>query len=363
MSTFDSIFGNPKLKESFNRKAALYLQKNLCDFVTEPSKLAKAQETIDKLISQSNGGSFIMVVYQKARSGRGVKTHGRLFARTPGAMQTMPRRIRQTLCAGVWIDLDFVNCHPVILRRLCKDVLKLPCPNLARYVTDRDRMLQEMVAGGVVDRDEAKRMVLKTMNGGTVNKVKTDWWEPLCNEFSTIAHRIAYHFAYKKYFNELDKDEDKYNLSARVMNAVLCNEENLCLEKLYKYLEGEEVMLHECSLIFDGLMIPDTPINREKISSPEFLKRASEFIKTRTGHQLEVKVKEFDEVYQLPEKFADIISDIIVIEAGNDDMAAKEFMRVHGHRLKKCKNRTFWEQDWIYIEELPRIKHAIMDLL
>jgi hypothetical protein len=82
-SPFTATNGRFKLRESFNRPAAIYLQKNLGDFMTDPAKLAKGQEVLDKLIEKSRGRSFINVTYDKAKSGKGRKSHGRFFAVTP----------------------------------------------------------------------------------------------------------------------------------------------------------------------------------------------------------------------------------------------------------------------------------------
>eukprot|EP00285_Hemiselmis_virescens_P000938 CAMPEP_0173415582 /NCGR_PEP_ID=MMETSP1356-20130122/84932_1 /TAXON_ID=77927 ORGANISM="Hemiselmis virescens, Strain PCC157" /NCGR_SAMPLE_ID=MMETSP1356 /ASSEMBLY_ACC=CAM_ASM_000847 /LENGTH=206 /DNA_ID=CAMNT_0014377835 /DNA_START=2073 /DNA_END=2689 /DNA_ORIENTATION=+ len=206
MSDFDSIFGAKTLKESFNREAALYLQEHISEYVSDPIKQASSQDTIDRLITQSRGESFIHVVYNKAavsagKHKRGVKDHGRWFA-SPGAMQGMCKLIRQTICDGLWIDIDFVNCHPAILAGVCKTLLRIPHKFLEKYIKDRDPMLLEMVEGSkkntapvkpvdseseekgeeevddvesaesaesevpLLSRDEAKKRVLKALNGG-----------------------------------------------------------------------------------------------------------------------------------------------------------------------------------------------------
>ena len=75
------------------------------------TKLTRAFET--------QGKPSIKVTYTKASKANG---RGRWFAKHPGAMQGMKRQIRHTICKGLWIDLDFVNCHPVLLSKLCKNL-------------------------------------------------------------------------------------------------------------------------------------------------------------------------------------------------------------------------------------------------
>mmetsp|Transcript_36933 Transcript_36933/g.92804 ORF Transcript_36933/g.92804 Transcript_36933/m.92804 type:complete len:110 (-) Transcript_36933:6635-6964(-) len=54
-------------------------------------------------------------------------------------------------------------------------------------------MLQEMVSAGVQSRSEAKKSILKVLNGGCVSNVDTPWWENLCTEFGTLACQVATH--------------------------------------------------------------------------------------------------------------------------------------------------------------------------
>ena len=66
-------------------------------------------------------------------------------------MQGLNRGLRQTICEGEWIDLDFANCHPAILQQLVKDDLRIDCPFLDKYIANHNHMLQEMVDAGVPD--------------------------------------------------------------------------------------------------------------------------------------------------------------------------------------------------------------------
>ena len=57
--------------------------------------------------------------YSKSKNSDG---DGRWFAKNMGSMQNMKRGIRHTICKGIWIDLDIVNCHPTLLLQLCKNI-------------------------------------------------------------------------------------------------------------------------------------------------------------------------------------------------------------------------------------------------
>jgi hypothetical protein len=116
---FKDTFGADALKEPFNRKAALYLQAKMGAFIKDPAKRADAEDKIKNLLESSMGQQYNQVSYSKGKEALD-GTKGRWYAKTPGAMQFMCRPIRHTLCKGLLIDLDLVNCHPVILLGLCK---------------------------------------------------------------------------------------------------------------------------------------------------------------------------------------------------------------------------------------------------
>jgi len=277
-------------------------------------------------------------------------------------MQGMNRRVRQTICNGLWIDLDFVNCHPVLLSQMCKNLLRIDCPFLDKYINNRDEMLQEMVDAGVQSRSEAKKSILKVLNGGCVPNVDTPWWKDLCTEFRTLACQVATHPDHKAFLDNCRTEKGSYNLHARTMSAVLCSVENKCLEQLYSFLKDHDcVPGGKCSLIFDGLMIPDTPSIREKVTSDRFLNDASKRIHQVTGYNVAITIKEFDEPFELPDDYEDTLTDIFVIDQGEDRKAADEFVRRNKHRLIKCKGRTFWEDGTgIFTDDLKRIKQGVL---
>lgn len=252
---------------------------------------------------------------------------GRWFAQNPSSMQRTPKRVRGTVCKGLWIDLDFANCHPTLYLQLCEKKLpSVPCPHLRRYVKSRDAMLEEMVAAGVPSRAEAKERVLKAMNGGRVVDVDTSWWEDMSREFRILAREAAKHPDHSAFLkNTKSKGSDSEgcdrNINARTVNAVLCFIENQCLEALFDGLEQNEcVPKARCSLIFDGLMIPDTPyIRHVLVSEPfpgtSFLDDISQHIEDETGYRLKIVVKPFDDTYQLPEGYEELIKDGAAVEA------------------------------------------------
>ena len=142
---FKTTFGFKALREDFNRPAAIHLKNNIHNYINGDVKADEkadyALELITKLINSSmvsvlcntalqpvsarkltrtpetQGASHIMVPYTKAKNAEG---DGRWFSGMIGSMQGMNRRVRHTICSGIWIDIDMVNCHPVLLNQMCK---------------------------------------------------------------------------------------------------------------------------------------------------------------------------------------------------------------------------------------------------
>ena len=108
----------------------------------------------------------------------------------------MPRVIRHSICKGLWIDLDFDNCHPVLLEHLC-NCYNIPIHYLKKYNANREAFLKEITDKYNCSREDAKRFVLKTLNGGNVN-INLKWWNDLKNEFKNIASTLASREEFKR---------------------------------------------------------------------------------------------------------------------------------------------------------------------
>ena len=253
--SFTKIFGNKTLTECFNREAALYLQSNIHDYITEKTKADHAKKALDLLMQKSIGGDTLEVPYSK---GKASADKGRWFSSF--GLQGINRRIRHTICEGLWIDIDFVNCHPVLLYNICKQH-SLKCKYLKRYIEKRDEMLQEFVeADGLKSKSHAKTLILKAMNGAELPEYKVQWWHKFNKQLRHISEAIANHGENQEHLAKCESDKGTHNLYVRTVNRLLCITENRCLETLYKFLVDKGcVPDNQCVLIFDGLMIRDTP--------------------------------------------------------------------------------------------------------
>jgi hypothetical protein len=359
---FKDTFGVDTLKEPFNRRAALYLQANLEDFIKDPAKRADADDKIKKLLESSRGRAYNKVSYSKGKAALDGTT-GRWFAKTPGAMQYLSRSLRHTLCTELWIDLDFVNCHPTLLLGLCKR-LGIIHRRLKRYVRHRERLLAEMVeAGGVSDRSKAKELILVALNGGSVtDEVHLPWWKELCAEFAAILKAIVNHEDFQKFRCHVQKiHADQHNMNGKIVSAILCDMENQCLEALFAYLKEQGCILDDqCALMFDGIMVADTPIIRGKLTDKDFLGRILSKFKEVVGCRLQIKIKELDEALELPKGYKEqVTGDVIIVERDNDLQAVDAFYERYGDKLVTSKERIFWYCDGIYLDHEATVKKHI----
>jgi len=362
---FSEVFGTDTLIEKFDRKKLKYIllnwdeYENKCiEYDNEDENNYNPKQILEKYLDKSKGGDSVEVKYKKSDNS---KKYGRWFAEGSLSIQNMPRRVRHTICKGLWIDIDFKNCHPVLLEQLCI-AYDIDCPYLHKYNTQRDELLHEIMQVSQCDRDEAKRMVLKALNGGK-GTVNVEWWSNMRTEFKTIANLIAS----RKEFDKLKKIVTKYkkdNIEASTMNAVLCYFENKCLEVLYKFFADKKIIKNQvCCLIFDGMQGEDNDYNR-KMLTDSLLTDASRFIFDKTGFNLDITIKDFDQALELPEGFEGTFDDTFVIEAGDDKSASDYVIKKYKHLLKKCAgNRIFINNNGIWTDNEKQLNNKLVNLI
>jgi hypothetical protein len=362
---FIDIFGKDSLNEEFNRSALKYMLINWNDFESkcieydngENDSSYNPKMILERYLDRAKGSNIIQVKYKKSTVS---KKYGRWFAEGSLSIQNMPRKVRHTICKGIWIDLDFKNCHPVILEQLCNN-FGIGFEYLKKYNTDRDGMLKAIMDVNKCDKDKAKRCILKILNGSKL-EVDVPYWGPIKTEFMSIANYLAskkeYHSLYK-----IVKDNKDKNVQASTMNSILCYFENLCLEEFYKFLQNKRVIIdNKCCLIFDGLQVADTPQNRALLTS-EFLEKASIHIYKKTGLKLDIIIKEFDEAIDLPEGYENTFEDTYVIEQGDDKSAAEYVIKKYKHIIKKCNGRMFVCNDGVWISDKKQVKTTLKNLV
>jgi hypothetical protein len=114
------------------------------------------------------------VTYKLSKSNAGKLGYGRLYGQK-GSLETLEKEIRGTLCKDYYYDLDFVNCHPVLLIQLAKNMYNKNLPEVETYVKDRDAYLARIGP----NRDDSKSEIFRIFYGG---RNTFPFLEPLARE-------------------------------------------------------------------------------------------------------------------------------------------------------------------------------------
>jgi len=342
--SFKKAFGRNELTEIVNLPVLKYILKNWKKF--EPLIVKENQNDYDydphnictKYLRQYK--STITIKYNK--SSKYVSKLGRWFCKQGVGIQSMPKIIRHTICDGLWIDLDFKNCHPCILRTLCQKN-NIKCDLLSEYIDNRDKFHKQWSEILDIDIDAVKQKVyLPALNGNKTHFDLPNWYSIL-EEFKNIHISIATLPQYSMILEEVESNESR-NIYAKVVNRIMCEIENKCLQSLYKNLdirgllnvEIEDYTYKCCSLIFDGLQIP---LNEQTTTfcTPDNFKLLSNLVFNDTGYYLVIDKKNFD--YKLPNIPNDLDEEDdedFFIE--NDGDAAEHIVSKYSHLMINCNN-------------------------
>lgn len=247
-----------ELKETFDADKLNFICQNFKKFKTQ-LRWRDRYDEIDPLkiitayLKRSRHGTIRVNYKQK----RGV---GRFFAVKSMSLQNIPREIRHTIAREFYIDIDLVNCHPVILSFLSHSN-DFKCENLDYYIANREEVLKTvMIDGKPASRDAAKQLFLSIMNGGyqAYSKISPSnkFVDAFKEEIGTLhsqfrkLHKVRYdiHKAAR-----IKKGSD-FNHRGSFINTLFCDFENKILQCMYEYFGKPE----DAVLCFDGIMLRNT---------------------------------------------------------------------------------------------------------
>ena len=198
-----------------------------------------------RILFNDNGEAHIK--YQPSAS----CINGRLFSVGP-SLQGISKHIRATISMSD--DFDIENCHPRFLPDLCKNY-DLPFNYIQDYIINRESYLTLMVNEKIVpDRDQAKNLLLKVMNGGSPDKFKgkNEKLVGLVNEFITILNNIK-NILPDHYANAVKYKRSGYNVEGTALNYYLCEKENEVLTKITDFCNKKKWKID--TLCFDGILL------------------------------------------------------------------------------------------------------------
>jgi hypothetical protein len=226
---------------------------------------------------------------------------GRFFAVKGLSLQSLPREVRHTIARGLYYDIDFVNCHPVLLSQYCHKH-NILCVELDKYIQHRESLFKILLAKNKgMTREGAKSVILSIMNGGhrdfRLVGSKPDWLLRFADEIIDILKAICdlNPDAYKLQCEHRKEQDRDFNHEGSYVNTILCELENNAIQALDTFLTGKGFRVDV--LVFDGVMVLKE--SNRKLTQ-DILDSASAFIESETGYKLSITEKPMNEGFNMP---------------------------------------------------------------
>ena len=242
---------------------------------------------------------------------------GRWYAESSIGLAPIKSCIRHTLCDDMWVDIDQVNSHPVILNKLMSNY-QYSSGLLNKYINNREDILNAIMNDESCSRDDAKNAVISTING---KKYKSNTLLQLHNETKPGIDKIMKSDEYKNIYDYCKNTFGiKCNMQGKVMSRILQVIENDMLECYMKICHDKELIPkykdgHIVSLVFDGFQL----IKNDAIND-ELLEELRLYAKEETGFDVELKLKPFDKALNIPDDYNVKEEEIEEEEEDDDDV-------------------------------------------
>jgi len=285
-------------------------------------------------------GDILEVRYVQSRIG-----WGRVCAKKGMTLGLIRGPLRHTLCKGNYLDLDMKNCHPTILYLLCKEH-GIECTMLTKYVEEREPWLKRLQQAHGVTRTDAKKLLLKLLNGGKYDSwLKGDWNKqeekhknprqgPKDNDTVEYAKEIQRITNFLISRNEemsrtIQKNKD-YNKEGTFMSIYLQEFEKRLLEETYSYLVKRGIVKNDCVLCYDGIMVI-----ADRVKDVQQLCRDLRTnLKGKTGFDIVFEEKSFDEAIDdivEPMKFTDLPEPVLRTDTSDEYLKKFEVKGKYKH--------------------------------
>ncbi len=295
-NTFTEIFDYDKLNhliKNWEQYESVIYHSNNKD--KDPLILAKAYKKAAVKPSNHKPHGVVKVTYKPAKND--VHGLGRLFANKSLSLQGMCKSMRHIVACGYYYDIDFVNCHPVIIEWLCHN-FGIDCTHLSEYILNRDAIINELVELNEGRDEEFTYERIKTailsviysadIGGSNLYKSikKNAWIESYLKEMNKISGYICEKLSK---FYELRKDIKDNNIQGSTLSFISQFVENQMLLIMLNYFhDAVGLDLSTTCLCFDGFLIKNTIDKNEVIRHLSIL--GDKF--SQMGIPMKIKVKE-----------------------------------------------------------------------
>ena len=240
---------------------------------------------------------YIPVNYVKGKSCNNI---GRWYADGSIGLAPIKSCIRHTLCDNMWVDIDQVNSHPVLLKQIM-DKYEYSSGLLNNYINKREDILTIIMNEEKCSRDDAKDAVISTING---KKYKTNTLLQLFNEIKPAVDKIMRSDEFKHIYDYCKNTFGiKCNIQGKVISRILQFEENKMLECYIEFCKNKGLIPKHnngyiVSLVFDGFQL----IKNDAIND-DLLEELRLYAKKHTGYDIQLKLKPFDKALNIPDDY------------------------------------------------------------
>lgn len=194
------------------------------------------------------------------------------------------REIRHTLCSDYYVDIDIVNCHPILLYQVAEQN-NIKLEYLGKYIKDRDKIMKILIKHyNITDdekfittkkyetaKDKVKKLFITLLYFGSfkswskeyelVDVSPDDFIIGFVNDIKKVGKIIKN--TNSKIYDEIinrktnqNRDLNKENLTGSTVSYFLQELEVRILEELFLYCVDKGFIKNKvCSLCADGLMI------------------------------------------------------------------------------------------------------------
>lgn len=278
-------------------------------------------------------GNKVDVIYHY---GKGCEENqlGRLYVKNNRGLQSFQREIRDALLEKHHFSIDIENAHYNLMIKLGND-WNINVENIKYYCENRDMCLKMLSD----DRRISKLSYLKVAYGGNISLYDNtigEFVEPegdtkLLKEIEKeVKSLISMCYGkYSEYHNVVKKRE---NPQVSLFALILQTEERKCLMSMDEYLQSQgrqtDVLIH------DGLEVIKK--ENEQIFPEELLRGCEKFIKERTGYDLKLVQKEYENKYKKNEKEKVIIDDVY---------ATRKFISLMKENISRDNGEVYYFND------------------
>lgn len=198
----------------------------------------------------------------------------------------------------LYVDIDIVNCHPVIIIQLCKKY-GFNCDVIEKYVNNREPILKEVMKRHKCTRGQAKKLFIRLLYSG-----KWDNWfsefdlpviEPLqfvkdfYKQMRDICQKFYTHTDFSHNIQEANNKKAKHveryiNPPATCLSYIVAEKENWILYTMRSFFINKGLQV--AVLVYDGLMVRNDGTNVS-----ELFEECQEVIKINTKLDVKLEVK------------------------------------------------------------------------